>query len=126
MVDTINKHLLQAPNFECEICNEAITNPICPVCLTEEVNIWSTLYPSLRHELMPRLKQYLKTIKMNTNDSSRCIKCHRHRVALCSYCFIREVLEELEDLQVNRDIKKEFLQFFNYDLGHTSYKDDIY
>jgi hypothetical protein len=107
--------------YECEICHEPVTNPICPYCLAEEIMIWSTVYPDIRKALMPRLMAYLRNLKKHQRDSLICIKCKRHTVSVCTYCFIRAVLDELEALDVNRIVKKEFLQFFNYDLGHEKY-----
>lgn len=100
--------------YECELCNEPITNPICPVCLSEEIEIWSTNYPDLRRELVPRIKKNLIKIQQQTKEAVQCIKCNENRIFVCSYCFIREVLDELDDLNSSKMIKKEFLQFFNY------------
>ncbi|MDP3026749.1 MAG: hypothetical protein Q8N63_03505 [Nanoarchaeota archaeon] len=100
--------------YECEICNEPITNPICPVCLSAEINIWSTNYPNLRRELSPRLKKHLRKLQQQAKDAAQCIKCNEKRMSVCPYCFIREILGELDALGANKIIKKEFLQFFNY------------
>ncbi len=109
--------------YECEICHEPISNPICPRCLTYEIGIWATLYPNIRRELLNRLKKYLKTIGKESGGlgSVQCIRCNKKEMPICAYCFINYVLTELEDIGVNKIIKKEFLQFFNYDLGHTPY-----
>ena len=100
--------------YECEICHEPITNPICPICLSAEIDIWSTNYPGLRRELTPRLKKHLRRLKQQTKEAVQCIKCNKKRISICSYCFIRKVLNELDELETNKIIKKEFLQFFNY------------
>lgn len=110
-----NLYSEQEPRFyECEICNEPITNPICPVCLAAEIDIWSTNYPDLRRELTPRLKKNLEKLKRQAREAVQCIKCNEKRISVCSYCFIRQVLDELEEIEANKIIKKEFLQFFNY------------
>lgn len=100
--------------YECEICNEPITNPICPVCLSKEIDIWSTNYPDLRKELAPKLKKFLIRLRMHNKEAVQCIKCNQDKMSVCPYCFIREIIDELEDLEVNPIVKKEFLQFFNY------------
>src|SRR3989344_6629606 len=92
--------------YECEICNEPITNPICPVCLSAEIDIWSTNYPNLRRELVPRLKKLLRRIQQRTNDAVQCIKCNEKRIFVCPYCFIRDVLVELDGLEANKLVKK--------------------
>lgn len=108
--------------YECELCNEPVTNPICPSCLSKEIEIWSSNYPNLRREIIPKLKKYLKGMKKSLKESVKCIRCQDNDVPICPYCFIREVLDELELIDVNKQIKKEFLQFFNFDLGHTEYR----
>jgi len=102
--------------YECEICHEPITNPLCPACLTEEINVWSTNYPNLRKELGPKLKRYLKKLRDEAKESIQCIKCNKAEFSLCPFCFARKILGELEVLKASRIIKKEFLQFFNYNL----------
>jgi len=100
--------------YECEICHESITNPICPECLTKEIDIWSTNYPRLRRELVPKLKKYLKKLKRQAKEITGCIQCKKSEFSICPFCFARQVLNILEDIEANRIIKKEFLQFFNY------------
>ncbi|MDD5192932.1 MAG: hypothetical protein PHH54_06500 [Candidatus Nanoarchaeia archaeon] len=100
--------------YECELCNEPITNPICPVCLSAEMDIWATNYPNIRKELVPRLKRHLKKFKQQTREAVQCIKCNEKRISMCPYCFIREILSELDEIKADKIIKKEFLQFFNY------------
>ncbi len=102
--------------YDCEICHEPITNPLCPSCLTAEINIWSTYYPNLRKELIPRLESYLKKLKKQAKETIQCIKCNESGFSICPFCFARRVLNELEKMNVSKQIKKEFLQFFNY--GH--------
>lgn len=100
--------------YECEVCHEPITNPICPVCLAEEIDIWSTNYPNLRRDLLPRIRRYVKELKSQSREAVQCIKCNRTTMSVCSYCFIKEVLDRLEKIEANNLVKKEFLQFFNY------------
>ncbi len=100
--------------YVCEICGEAITNPLCPVCLTTEINAWLTLYPDLRKELIPKLQKYLKRVKEDITNSTQCIKCKNKRASICPYCFTAYVLGELKKLNINKIILKEFLEFFNF------------
>tara|TARA_Y100000310_G_C20607884_1_gene776482 strand:- start:708 stop:1079 length:372 start_codon:yes stop_codon:yes gene_type:complete len=108
--------------YECELCNEPVTNPICPECLVREIEIWASNYPNLKRELVPRLKKYLRKLREQPAEFIKCIQCKENEVPLCPYCFIREVLDELEFIDATRQTKKEFLKFFNFDVGHTEYK----
>ena len=52
-------YLASEQQFHCDVCSEAVTNPLCPMCLTGEIEAWSTLYPNIRSELLPKLKRYI-------------------------------------------------------------------
>ena len=101
-------------HYHCDICSEAVTNPLCPFCLTLEVEAWLTLYPNLKKELLPKLKKYLERVEEKMIDSTQCIKCRNKRASVCSYCFIDYIFGELKKIKVGKQVFKEFLQFFNY------------
>ncbi len=121
---TNKKFTALEPQFLCDVCSIAVTNPICPSCMTEEVEAWLTLYPDLRNQILPRLDHYLKKIEDKPFDSTRCIKCKSKKAAVCPYCFTENVLNELKRIKANRIILKEFLQFFNFDFEHTEYSQE--
>ena len=110
-----NNYLVLEQQHHCDICSEAVTNPLCPICLTGEVEAWLTLYPSLSNELLPKLKKYLQRIEDKIIDSTKCIKCKNKRVSICPYCFVDYIFGELKKLSVSKIVFKEFLQFFNYE-----------
>ena len=110
---------ISEPQITCDICSEAVINPLCPFCLTAEINAWLVLYPNLRKELMPRICEYLKKIEDKVEDCANCIKCGNKWASLCSYCFTEHILKELKKIGANKIIIKEFLEFFNFD--HTGY-----
>ena len=101
--------------FHCDICSEAVTNPLCPVCLTGELEAWLTLYPNLKNDLLPKLREYLKRLNEGVIDATECIKCKNKRASICPPCFIDYVFGELKKSKINRFVFKEFLQFFNYE-----------
>lgn len=107
--------------FFCDDCNEAVTNPICPHCMAIQIEAWLTLYPNLRREILPRLRKYLKKIENKIGDSTQCIKCRNKRASICPYCFTANTLKELKEIEANKRILKEFLEFFNFDFYHTDY-----
>lgn len=109
------------PQFLCDICSVAVTNPLCPSCLATEIEAWLTLYPNLRRELLPKLRNYLNMVEDRIQDSTQCIKCGNKTASICPYCFTDIVLKELKKLQANSIILKEFFEFFNFDFDHTGY-----
>jgi len=106
---TSEQHIL------CEVCGEAVTTPLCPICLTGEIEAWTTLYPNLRRELLPKLKKYLKSINNEIGYATGCIKCKNKRASVCTYCFTDYVLGQLKKISTNHQIIKEFLDFFDFD-----------
>jgi len=102
-------------HFSCEICGEAITNPLCPLCLNLEIDAWTTLYPNLRNELLPKLKTYLERIKESVINATECIKCKKATTSICPYCFIDFVEGELKKLGSNNIVLTEFMDFFDFD-----------
>lgn len=109
------------PQFVCDDCREAVINPLCPFCLTIEFEAWLTLYPNLKHEILPKIKKYLSKSDSNDNPSTKCIKCGYKSTFLCPYCFTEHVLYELKAINAGKIVLKEFFEFFNFDFDHTGY-----
>ena len=101
-------------HFLCDVCGEAVTTPLCPICLTGEIDAWTTLYPNLRRELLPKLKKYLVRIENKIHDSTKCIKCEGKQASVCTYCFTDYVLGELKKISSNSQILTEFINFFDF------------
>jgi ferredoxin len=108
--------------YECKICHEPVSNPICPNCLIKEVTAWLTLYPDLKSKLIPRLTKKFKKIEYE-KEAIQCIKCG-NEITICPLCFTNSVLTELNKINAPKMILKEFLQFFYYDFQHNVYADD--
>ena len=100
--------------YSCDVCSEAITNPICPVCLATEIEAWLTFYPDLREGIYPKIGRYLKKIKEKIEDSTQCIKCGNKIASVCPFCFTDFVLDELHQMKANKILLKEFVGFFNF------------
>ena len=108
--------------FLCDVCSIAVTNPLCPSCLAQEIDAWTTYYPDLRSNLLPRIRKYLGQSESKiVFEATQCIKCNEKIGIVCPYCFTAYVLSELKRIKANRIIIKEFLEFFNFDFDHTGY-----
>jgi hypothetical protein len=103
----------------CDVCSEAVTNPLCPACLAGEINVWLDQYPALKVKLSPAIKKYVRLSERA--DGVQCIKCNEFRTSVCPYCFTEYVLKELHKLNAKRVVLAEFLEFFNFDLEHCGY-----
>ncbi|MFA5174368.1 MAG: hypothetical protein WC438_04265 [Candidatus Pacearchaeota archaeon] len=107
--------------YGCSLCHEPVSNPICPSCITAQIEAWLTIYPNyhqLRAKLMPKVNKFLRK---NLEYGAMCIKCNEKRASVCPYCFTEFVLNELREMNVNKTVLKEFLIFFNFDLEHKGY-----
>ncbi len=110
--------------YECLECDEPVTNPLCPDCLKIELQAWLTNYPNLGQKLLPKLNQYLNQLKKLTKDTTQCIHCNKKATSLCPYCFTEYTLNELKRLKINKQILKEFLQFFNFNFEYSRHIKD--
>jgi len=109
-------------HYMCDVCSEAVTNPLCPFCLAIEIEAWLTMYPSLKKEISPKLRKFLTNINNRiTSYGTECIKCKNKRASVCPYCFTEFVFRELRKINTGALILKEFFEFFNFDLHHTGY-----
>lgn len=112
--------------YECLECNESVFHPLCPSCLTTQVEAWLSSVSSypLKNEILEEIKNYVEKTNNLKGKSTICVSCKLPRASLCPYCFTNYVFNLLKTSKVNRIILKEFLQFFNYDFDHTGYSQD--
>jgi len=106
---------------QCSICHEPVSNPLCPICITTQIESWLTYYPNgnqIKEKLIPKIQKY---IQENLREGTQCIKCNKERASICSYCFTKFILKELHKLEVSHIVIKEFLQFFNL-WEHSRYE----
>jgi len=112
--------------YECLNCHEVISNPLCPECLSFQMEVWlSSLssYP-LKDKILKRIKDYVKATNNLEDDATPCVVCGKPQASLCPYCFTNYIFALLKCLRVHREILREFLQFFNYDFEHIGYSKD--
>ncbi len=105
----------------CMECKEAIFNPLCPSCITREINSWLQQYPKVKKKINGRVDDFVNKNKFLKNKGEKCVVCRRDSVFLCPYCFTEFVLSELKKLKISRSLVREFLQLFNFDFEHTGY-----
>jgi hypothetical protein len=101
----------------CVMCEEPITNPICPACLQEGVRQW--LLEQRQGQLAAEVRALTSVIFANHGDVF-CIKCDS-AMALCAYCYTKEVFNVIKDHQ---HLVKQYLAYFNYDLQHLGWEQD--
>lgn len=99
---------------KCVICQEAVTNPICPDCLQREIEHWlADINPSLVHTL----RDYTGIFKAYSHDGINCIICGEE-MQVCAHCFCNDIYQLLkEDLGENA---ADFLFSFNFELNREA------
>ena len=98
---TLPNHLLSESHYDCSICYEPVTNPLCPDCISLQLEAWLTYYPNyheLKDALIPDLGNFIKKCK---KEATQCIKCKKARVSICPNCFAEHILDELKRLNLH-------------------------
>ena len=93
----------------CLVCEEDITNPICPDCIEKEICAW----------LSERDPELIPSVKSKGNDAltrwvTNCIICGKN-MGICGHCFSKEVLEVINNRN-DKHLTNDFISFFNFEL----------
>ena len=102
----------------CVVCEDPVTNPICPGCLEKQIRTWLfEVKPSLVYDL----KKWTSVLSDASLGSSRCIICNT-KMDVCPYCFTEHILEWLIESKQDKELLTQFLTYFNFDLKHKGYE----
>ena len=96
----------------CTICEEAITNPICPECLINEMQLWAYDYDP---KLADIIRDMIFVFTGYDNPSSTCVLCSA-KICICPHCVAKEVYEHIASKAP--DLAPAFLRRFNYELDY--------
>jgi|GEM_PF-2359985 len=100
---------------QCVMCDESITNPICPACLQEGVQQW--LMEQRQYALAEEVRDLTRGVFANNGDTF-CIKCDS-LMGLCAYCYTKEVFNVVKRCP---RLINQYLVYFNFDLGHLGWE----
>ncbi len=93
-----------SPLNTCVECEEIITNPICPECLTKRMKKVIGEYNKVLAE---------EIFASNIPGETRCLFCGKG-MALCARCFSKDVYSFLE--QKDTGAAQEFLSRFDFEI----------
>jgi hypothetical protein len=99
----------------CVLCDEHITNPLCPACLQEGVLQW--LEEQGYHLLALEVSEVTRAVFANSG-STFCIRCDSC-MRLCAYCYTKELFEVIRREPM---LACEYLAFFSFDLEHAGWE----
>ena len=88
----------------CVVCDETITNPICPDCLARQMRSWL-------HELKPKLAEQIDGFHLSGDVN--CVLCGQG-MSICAHCYSRDVYEQIA--LHNKKLAREFIARFDFDL----------
>ena len=88
----------------CVVCEEVITNPICPDCLARQMKSWLS-------EVEPELASSIDGgyVPGETN----CLFCGND-MGICAHCYSKDVYEQIS--LANKKLAKEFMARFDFQL----------
>lgn len=92
---------------ECVLCQETITNPLCPDCLAHEMADWVFA----RAKIVQLVKEEARLTKSFNHGTTKCIKCN-NQFSVCTYCFTENVLDSISAQAP--ELRTEYITFFNF------------
>jgi hypothetical protein len=92
---------------ECVVCEETVTQPVCPNCL--EKHIAQKLYET-KPKMVSDLKRKTEEIYFEGGDVT-CVLCHTP-ISICSHCYSEHIKNWLQNL--NEFGEEELNSFFNF------------
>ncbi|MFT4304446.1 MAG: hypothetical protein ACMXYG_07805 [Candidatus Woesearchaeota archaeon] len=98
---------------KCIICDEAITNPICPYCLEKQVMYWIS---ERKASLIPLLKKVGESVKEFSHENTFCAVCNND-MNVCPHCYCNEIYTWLIENNY-KELAEEFLESFNFELDY--------
>jgi hypothetical protein len=60
-------------------------------------------------------------IKSEEHNATKCIICNKYTTTYCAYCFFFIAIRVLRELNFDEKSLTNFLESFNYSLGHSEY-----
>jgi hypothetical protein len=102
-----------ADEERCVICDEAITNPICPSCLERQVMHW---VGEKKPSLVPILKDVGASVKTFEHANTSCIICNGS-MNVCAHCYCKEIYTWLLENEYEV-LAEKFLESFNFELDY--------
>ncbi|MBT7101978.1 hypothetical protein HN935_00525 [archaeon] len=111
-------------NNNCISCNENITHPLCPNCISKAFNQWTKKFPE-HHELKGKLNIFMRHHNHIKGKSTTCVVCNKNDVHVCPYCFTEHLYKLVKEAGLGVRAMTEFLFIFNFDFEHKGYSQEL-
>jgi len=100
---------------DCILCGEAITNPISPQRLMEQVVYWAL---EKKPSLVPIVRDITECFMAFSHENTTCV-ITKENTNVCPHCYCKEVFSWLLE-NGHENLAEEFMQRFNFEL-YTSF-----
>ncbi len=104
----------------CVLCEQQITNPICPERLESQMKTWLL---ETKPELIEELEEESRVFSKCADSEDVCIITKRH-MNVCVYCYTEHIFNWLKQTNADKETLSEFMQYFNFDLGWKGYYEE--
>jgi hypothetical protein len=101
--------------MNCILCEEPITNPLCPACIGSGVRQW--LLERGQKTLADSVSEATLRVFANSGETF-CIVCNND-MDVCTYCYTKEIFDLVKS---HPNLLQEFVMFFNFDLEHLGWE----
>lgn len=92
----------------CNVCGDAVTNPICKDCLSAQMKSWFKI-----KKFDQKIIDNASVIFDDLPAISECVKCG-NEMTVCRHCFTKEVYNIFSEKY--SEYKEEFTRLFNYEI----------
>ncbi|HHE36856.1 MAG TPA: hypothetical protein ENL16_03525 [Candidatus Woesearchaeota archaeon] len=105
----------QISKANCEVCEEVITQPVCPACLEREMIEW--LVQKEKDEDKAGLIDFIKktTISLRGHGyaQTKCVICGKN-MRVCAHCYCKEILDYIN--KEYPELEEEFITHFDFNI----------
>lgn len=100
------------PDTKCLICEDVITNPICPDCLGNEFKAWLGDH---RRTVLLKIQKDLYSFKEQMGpEGTTCVIC-KEPMAICPHCLAKSA-QRIIDGEDEVELSTQFMTHFNWNL----------
>lgn len=110
-MEVVKVEAQEYPEEYCVVCDEVITNPICPDCLGQQFKAWLGEH---RRTVHLKMQKELYGFENMTDEGTDCILCGEP-MNVCPHCLAKaakRIVEGEEDIE----LQSQFMTHFNWNL----------
>ncbi|NOZ81383.1 MAG: hypothetical protein GXP63_06965 [DPANN group archaeon] len=99
------------PENQCIVCDEIITNPICPDCLGQQFKAWLGAH---RRTLLLKMQKEVYGFGKRDERGTACVICSKP-MHVCPHC-LAKAAQRVIDGEDDIELQSQFMTHFNWNL----------